>query len=338
MILSDVTAAQLAHAFDFPEPPLDGTVVVSGGTGSFGRAFTRYLLENTTARVRVFSRDEHKQADMAREFPAGPRLSYLLGDVRDYDRLCLAFDGAQAIVHAAALKTVPAGERQFSEFVQTNIYGTENVIRAALDGYIPDTLLVSSDKAVAAVNSYGKSKAVAESLFTQANVLCVSRDCRFSVVRGGNVWGSRGSVVENWRAAMRQNYPLEMTDPAVTRFHLAMPDWTAFVLRALREMHGGEIFVPKCRAWRLGDLAAAFGGYTVTTGARDGDKQGEILYSAYESQRTIDAGWAYIVNPPSDLRAVWNYQPVPGAPVEAGREFSSDTAERMGVEELRSLL
>ena len=317
------------------------TVLITGGTGSFGRAFARFLLDNTPAHVRLFSRDEHKQADLARTIPPGPRVTYILGDVRDRDRLAIAADGCTGIVHAAALKTVPAGERQADEFVKTNVSGTQNVIWAALACRVPHTLLVSSDKACHALNHYGKTKAVAEGLIVQANALGVSRGCRFASVRGGNVWASRGSVAQIWHQARDESRPIPFHSDGqtVTRFHLEMLVWCAFGWRAITEMHGGEIFVPKARAWALADLAVAFGGPQHHLRLRAGEKAAETLITADEAARTVDAGWAYVVEPSSEITQVWNYQPWQGwrPPVE-GLAYTSDTVERLDAAELAELV
>ena len=221
---------------------------------------------------------------MAARFPPGPRMTYLLGDVRDPGRLGLAFDGVTAVIHGAALKHIHIGEEQADEFYKTNCQGSANVTRAALDAGVSRCLLVSTDKAIYPINLYGKTKAVAESLFVQANAAGLHRGSRFAVARGGNVWGSRGSVSIRWRMQRLEGKPLTVTDPDMTRFHLPMDDWTAFCWQALCQMHGGEIFVPKLRAWRLGDLADAFAvnGWH-TNGTRPGEKQSETLLAADEA-------------------------------------------------------
>lgn len=315
----------------FPNLPATSTVVVTGGTGSFGSAFTRYLLDTTAHRVRVLSRDEHKQEAMMRALPPGERLTYILADVREAGELVRAFDGAWAVVHAAALKVVPMGERHAGEFAKTNIVGSMNVISAALTAGVARSLFISSDKACQPINLYGATKRVAESLFVQANALGVSRRCSFSVVRGGNVWASNGSVANVWRAAPTPT----LTDPDATRFNLCMGEWTAFVYRALCLMWGGEIFAPLAPAWRLSDLAAASGKDYTISGPRQGDKQHETLVSADEAPRTVTTEWCHVIEPPEALRAVWPYEAWHGAPLAA--PYSSDTARRMSREELRAL-
>jgi len=326
---------------------IDGCVVITGGTGSFGRAFARYLLANTDAKIRIASRDEAKQEDMQREFPDS-RLTFILCDVRDLRKLASAVDGATIIVHAAALKRVATGEQQADEFAKTNVNGTANVIDAALLAGVPRTVFISSDKAVAPFNAYGKSKALAESLIVQANIRGAHPHIRFASVRGGNVWGSRGSVIEIWRECLKVGRPIDVSDPGVTRFHLSMATWCAFVWRAIGEMRGGEIFVPKLRAWKLDDLAHVFmrahsDGFGEPyrfsiAGASDGDKLHEMLIASGEAYRTTDADWCYIVEPSEAVRDVWDYTPHLGRNLPDGFEYVSDRAARITREELRSLI
>ena len=320
-----------------------GCVAITGGTGSFGQAFTRHLLAHTDAKIRIISRDEAKQDDMQRALPDA-RLTFILGDVRDRDKLAGAFHGADSVLHAAALKRVPFGQVNPDEFVKTNTNGTENAIEAALRAGVARFIFISSDKAVQPVNYYGVSKALAEGLVFQANQRGVTRGARFSVVRGGNVWGSRGNVVEQWLAA---SAPI-VTASSATRFHLPMSSWCAFVLRVLCEMHGGEVFVPKLRAWSVGDLAQAFDGMRGAAmgfgssgspiGLRSGDKQHETLIGQHEANRVIDIGWAYVIEPSDELREVWAYRPWYGTPAPDGFAYSSDRVERVPISELRALL
>jgi len=325
----------------------DGCVVITGGTGSFGQAFTRFLLANTDAKIRITSRDEAKQEQMQREFPDS-RLTFILCDVRDLRKLANAVDGATIIVHAAALKRVSTGERQADEFTKTNVDGTANVIDAALLAGVPRTMFVSSDKAVQPFNAYGKSKALAESLIVQANIRGANRRVRFAAVRGGNVWGSRGSVIEVWLEQISAKKPITISDPTVTRFHLPMEAWCAFVWRSIVEMRGGEIFIPKLRAWKLGDLVSAFirahaneAGepypYSVI-GALDGDKLHEMLIAPSEICRTLETDWCYLIEPPGAIRDVWEYMLHEGQPLWDGFEYTSERASRMMPSDLLELL
>lgn len=318
----------------FPTNPTN-TVVITGGTGSFGSAFTRYLLDETSLRVRVLSRDEHKQESMQRLLPPSAQLTYILADVRDVTALEQAFDGAWAVVHAAALKVVGMGQQHADEFTRTNVQGSANVIDAALAAGVRRSLLISSDKAVAPINAYGKTKAVAEELFVNANKRGVTRDCTFSVVRGGNVWASNGSVANVWRAKWQRGETVDVYGAGVTRFHLQMCDWTRFVYRALGSMWGGEIFAPIVPAWGLLELATAGGSDCAIRDGRPGDKQHETLVSADEAPRTVTTDWAHVIEPPQALRAVWHYEPWAGERLAGA--YSSDTARRMTLDELRDL-
>lgn len=315
------------------------TVFLTGGTGSYGRAMTEFLLTHTDCKVRVFSRDEAKHEAMRRQFPPSARLTYIMGDVRDLGKLRQAMDGSWAVIHAAALKRVMFGEEDEYEFTRTNVDGSANVIAAALDSGVSRSLLISSDKAVNSINTYGKTKALAEDKFVQASKRGVTRGCIFAVVRGGNVWRSAGSVVPFWETQKAGGVPLTVTEADATRFHLDMKFWTAFGWWVLMNMRGGEIFCPKPAAWRLGDLAEAMApsGW-MTAGPRDGDKRNESLISDAEAVRTVDVGQAYVVEPHAALRAVWNYQPWAGQRQPRGWAFTSDTACRMKQDELINLL
>ena len=292
-----------------------------------------YLLSKPGPKIRVFSRDEHKHERLRKRHGGDPRVTHIVGDVRDRRRLADACHGADAIIHAAALKVVGYGEAHFEEFVTTNIGGSENVIGASLECGVPRTLLISTDKAVEPINGYGLTKAAAERLFVEANQRGASRRCHFSIARGGNVWGTAGSVAEAWR-----EQDVEITDAQVTRFHLALPEWTRFVEAVLDDMHGGEIFVPKCRAWRLSELALAFGADSPAhVGLRSGEKMHERLVSEAERDRTMNIGWAYVVEPPAPLREVWGYRPHRGEPVGPDFDYTSRLAERVPFGELQRL-
>lgn len=322
-----------------PMPSQPSTVCITGGTGSFGQALTAYLLADPHGpKVRIISRDEKKHEDMARRFPAGPRLTYILGDVRNLDTLRRAFDGADAIVHAAAYKIVGQGETAPAEFTYTNSIGTLNVMHAAIDCNVPRSLLISTDKACAPLNAYGNTKALAERFFIHGNTLGAVRGCRFASVRGGNIWGSRGSVMQVWQGVVASGGRVVVNGADVTRFHLTMADWVAFAWRALTEMHGGETFIPKARAWRLVDLARAFTpGFDVKVG-RPGDKAAEWLYSGDESYRVVNADWAFVLEPTVEVRRVWSYESWQGTPVLTGIPYASNSAAQMGVGELARLV
>jgi len=326
------------------DPHKISTVLITGATGSFGRAMTGCLLNIPDGpHVRIYSRDEDKQETMSNEFPPGPRTTYILGDVRDAERLTIAADGCDAIIHSAALKRVGPSNVHSDEFVKTNVLGTKNVIVAARENGVSKTLLISSDKAVLAINPYGKGKAAAESLMLQANALGASRHCKFSIVRGGNVWASRGSVMLKWAEQKRHGQPLTVTGAfdshgqPCTRFHLPMSEWTAFVWRALNEMRGGEIMVPKIRAWTLNSLAEAFESDMTYASARHGDKPYEVMLTADETYRAIDAGWCYCAEPLADLMPAGRV-PMAGKPLPVDFEYSSRTADLVGLDELKRMV
>lgn len=310
---------------------------ITGGTGSFGSALAKHLLATTSHHLRLLSRDEHKQNAMMADYPPSDRLTYVLCDIGDLDRLRIAFHKVDVVVHAAAVKTVPAGELHTAEMVRVNVNGTSNVINAALDNCVTKSLIISSDKSVNAVNNYGKGKGVAEALFVSANMLGTSYGSIFSVVRGGNIWGSRGSVVERWLSQP----VISITNPDVTRFHLPMPKWLSFCMRAIDEMRGGEIFVPKCNAWRLYDLAVAFtqsipGKRVTQTSHRYGDKIHETLIAEHEIPHTIDLDWGYCIEPNPQIRSVWNYVSRLGQPLRSA--YSSDIVPALSVKDLKYLI
>ena len=322
-----------------PDTADPSPLLITGATGSYGAALTRYLLAHTDCRIRLYSRGEHRQNELAAALGHNPRLTFIIGDVRSARTLRHAADGCAAIVHAAALKAVGNGETNADEFAATNIDGTRNVIDAALDAGVPRTLLISSDKSVQAANLYGATKHVAEKLITQANKLGVTRGCRFASIRGGNIWLSQGSVGVVWREAVARGGSVIVNGPDTTRFHLRMDDWIALGWRVLRAMQGGEIFVPKAQAWRLGDLAEAFApGRWQAAPLRNGDKAHETLIPADEAARTVDAGAFYVVQPHVALREVWNYPPWDCPPVPAGWHYSSDGAARLTAEALQELV
>ena len=274
-------------------------ILLTGGTGSFGQAFVRRVLadrENCT--IRVYSRDELKQYEMARSFDQDPRLRFCIGDVRDRDRLDRAMHGIDLVVHAAALKHVPICEFNPAEAVKTNIQGSQNVIDAAIDAGVRRTVALSTDKAVNPVNLYGATKLCAEKLFVHGNVYAGGRDIRFSCVRYGNVMGSRGSVIPLFRRQAESGV-LTITDRAMTRFWLSLEQAVDLVLEAVGEMKGGEIFVPKIPSMRIVDLARAIAptARIEEVGRRPGEKLHEVLLTAEESRSASDFGRHYILTP-----------------------------------------
>ncbi len=317
------------------------SVLVTGGTGSFGRRFVEVLLEKKRPKkLIVFSRDELKQHEMRQQFP-DPRdspMRYFLGDVRDRDRLARAFDGVDVVVHAAALKQVPACEYNPFEAVLTNVMGAKNVIDAAIDAGVDRVLAVSTDKAVNPVNLYGATKLVAEKLFVQGNAYSGDHKSRFACSRYGNVIGSRGSVVPLFME-QRRNGRITITDPAMTRFWITREQGVQFVIRCIEAMQGGEIFVPKIPSMRLGDLAELLAAdcQREIIGIRAGEKMHELLLGAEESRGALEFEDMYVIPPPSD----WiEYRGLPDAkPVGETFVYSSETNSHwLTAEEFEALL
>lgn len=316
---------------------LDGLeVLVTGGTGSFGQAFVdRVLRDGAPKRLVVFSRDELKQHEMAQRFPpsADSPIRYFIGDVRDRDRLSRAFDGIDVVVHAAALKQVPAAEYNPMEAIKTNVLGAANVIDAALDRGVSQVIGLSTDKACSPVNLYGTTKLAQEKLFVAANNYAGAHDTRFSVVRYGNVAGSRGSVIPLWREhAARCAIPdlghpgwgmpgyvecsgIKITDPRMTRFWITLPQAVEFVLESLERMQGGEVFVPKLPSVHMTDLAQAIapGCRQEIVGIRPGEKLHESLIGVDEARNAYEYGSYYAIMPPDampdhgNLPEGWHY-------------------------------
>ena len=297
--------------------------MVTGGTGSFGRHFVRTLLNETlVSRVVVFSRDELKQLEMHGEHESEGRLRFFLGDVRDRERLYRAFDGVDIVVHAAALKQIPAAEYNPFEFVKTNIIGAQNIIDAAVDRGVHRVIGLSTDKASSPVNLYGATKLVSDRLFVAGNAYAGEKPTRFAVVRYGNVVGSRGSVV----AKLRELEPgglFQLTDPRMTRFWISIDHAVRFVTASLSEMRGGEIFVPKLPSMKIADLVEALAPEALVeeVGIRPGEKLHEEMISVDEARRVLDRGDHYVVCPDIDWSGQEN---VEGERVTEDFRYSSD--------------
>lgn len=314
------------------------TVLVTGGTGSFGNAFTRLALEELPIRsLRVFSRDELKQWEMERKFQ-DDRLRFFIGDVRDRDRLYRAFDGVDVVIHAAALKQVPLCEYNPMEAIKTNIMGAANVIDAAIDRGVGQVMALSSDKAASPTNLYGATKLCAEKLFIQANSYVGSHPTRFACCRYGNVLGSRGSVIPSFLEE-RGKGVLTITDQRMTRYWVSLPQAAAFVRHRTEDMRGGELFVPKLPSVRIVDLAKAVapGAHLQTAGLRPGEKLAEILITEHEAPRTRELADHYIIEPehpwwPASGETLGSYLP-------EGYEYRSDTNNSwLSSDQLRALL
>ena len=322
-----------------PMNMLDGrSILITGGTGSFGRRFVRTVLSRTQARrVVVYSRDELKQFEMRQEFGDDPRLRFFIGDVRDAERLRRAFDGVDVVVHAAALKQVPAAEYNPFEAVKTNILGAQNVIDAAIDRGVSRVVALSTDKASSPINLYGATKLVSDKLFVQGNSYAAGKETRFAVVRYGNVVGSRGSVVPFFQARAASGV-LPITDERMTRFWITLQQGVDFVLSSLEVMRGGEIFVPKIPSMRVVDLAKAIApeARLELVGIRPGEKLHEEMISVDDARRTIDIGDRYVIQPEF---AWWGDGYREGKPLPEGFAYTSDKNDTwLDVEGLRRLL
>jgi len=275
------------------------TILLTGGTGSFGTAFVERVVTTwPSAVIRVFSRDELKQSEMRARF-GDKQVRYLIGDVRDKDRLFRAAQGADILIHAAAMKQVPACEYNPFEAVRTNVLGAQNVVDGAIDAGVPKVLALSTDKAVNPVNLYGATKLCAEKIFVQGNAYAAQSPTRMACVRYGNVVGSRGSVIPLFRAQASEEGRLTITDERMTRFWITLGQAVDLVLYALEHMSGGEIFIPKIPSMRVSELAEAVapGVPHQITGIRPGEKIHETLLTADESRHSVDAGDTYVILP-----------------------------------------
>lgn len=293
-----------------PQPRLSwASVMITGGTGSFGQAMVRKILpmRDGPRRVIIFSRDEQKQYEFRQKLlkEHAPnitnRLRFFVGDVRDYDRLMMAMQKVDLVIHAAAMKIVPVAEFNPFECVKTNIHGAENIVRAAIRCRVSKVMSLSTDKAVNPINLYGATKLAAEKIFTAANHLSVERETIFSSVRYGNVIGSRGSVVPHFQAVKEEDADyVPITDERMTRFWLSMDQGLNFVLSSIAKMRGGEIFVPKIPSMKVTDLAEQIcpGKPHVFIGIRPGEKLHETLVAEDEARNTEDDGDRYVIQPP----------------------------------------
>ena len=320
------------------------SILITGGTGSFGQEFVRTLLDQQAfKRIVIYSRDELKQFEMEQKFPVSkhPALRYFIGDVRDVERLRRAMEGIEFVVHAAALKQVPAAEYNPIECIKTNVMGAQNVIEASLDTGVKRVIALSTDKAAAPINLYGATKLCSDKLFTAANNIRGHRDLCFSVVRYGNVMGSRGSVIPFFLEKRRTGV-LPITDPAMTRFNISLHEGVKMVLWALGHAQGGEIFVPKIPSYRITDLAKAIGPECEhpVTGIRPGEKIHEEMITASDSFNTVDLGEYYAILPSAGGHSLESYCKVCGGkPVPQGFSYNSGTnPDFLTVEELKSLI
>ena len=321
------------------------SILITGGTGSFGKAFVKTVLARFPGikRLVVFSRDELKQFEMGQQFPDTQYkgLRYFIGDVRDGDRLKRALEGIDVVVHAAALKQVPAAEYNPFEAIKTNVLGAQNVIEACLDAGVKRVVALSTDKAAAPINLYGATKLCSDKLLTAANNVRGPRDVRFSVVRYGNVMGSRGSVIPFFMERAKTGV-LPITDPAMTRFNITLQEGVDMVLWALENALGGEIFVPKIPSYRITDVATAIGPdcRQEIIGVRPGEKIHEEMITSSDSFNTVELGRYYAILPSAGEHSVESYCSERGArPVPMGYAYNSGSnPDFLSVPQLRELI
>jgi UDP-N-acetylglucosamine 4,6-dehydratase (inverting) len=321
------------------------SILVTGGTGSFGKKFTETILTRypEIERIVVFSRDELKQFEMAQQFSITeyPQIRYFIGDVRDRDRLLRAMEGIDIVVHAAALKQVPAAEYNPFECIKTNIMGAQNVIEACLSTHVKRVVALSTDKAAAPINLYGATKLCSDKLFVAANNMKGSRDLKLSVVRYGNVMGSRGSVIPFF-LSKRGEGTLPITDEQMTRFNISLEEGVQMVLDALEKMWGGEIFVPKIPSYRITDIAEAIapGCRIEVVGIRPGEKLHEEMVTETDAISTVEFKDYFVILPSMQLWDVEKFMTAfDGKRCERGFAYNSGTnSEWLSVDELRKLI
>lgn len=314
-------------------------ILLTGGTGSFGQRFTEIVLKESNPKViRIFSRGELLQQEMRQKFDNDPRLRFFIGDVRDRERVYRAMNGADVVVHAAALKQVPTCEYNPIEAVRTNIDGAVNVVDAAIDNGVKKAIAISSDKAVHPVNLYGATKLVMERLFIQANVYTGGRETRFSCVRYGNVVGSRGSVVPFF-LKQKENGVISLTDERMTRFWITLEQGVQFVISCLGQMHGGEIFVPKIPSMKITDLAEAIApeAKKEIIGIRPGEKVNEILVTEEEVGHSKEFDDYFVIEPELPFWRKDNLEG--GRSLPEGFTYTSDNNNRwLTIDELKKMI
>jgi UDP-N-acetylglucosamine 4,6-dehydratase/5-epimerase len=321
------------------------SILITGGTGSFGKEFVRTILDRypDVRRLIIFSRDELKQFEMAQMYPsdAYPQLRFFLGDIRDLDRLRRALKEVDIVIHAAALKQVPAAEYNPFECIKTNVIGAQNLIEACLDSSVKKMITLSTDKAASPINLYGASKLCSDKLIVAANNMRGSRDILFSVVRYGNVMGSRGSVIPYF-FNQAKNGVLTITDAEMTRFNISLSEGVEMVLWAIENALGGEIFVPKIPSYRITDLAKAVAPdctYQII-GIRPGEKIHEEMITVHDSENTVDLGNYYAILPPGGSLSIQRYSELKGGKL-VPKNFSYNSGENLcflTVKELQKLI
>lgn len=322
----------------------DKTILITGGTGSFGHKFTEMIFQRfSPKKIIIYSRDEYKQYLMQKRYePWQRRMRFLIGDVRDRERLHRAFEGVDVVIHAAALKHVPAMEYNPIEAVKTNIHGAENIIDAALDCQVKKVIALSTDKGVYPVNLYGATKMVSDKLFVHANAYRGNKDVSFSVVRYGNVAGSRGSVIPYFRSLLEKGaLKLPITHMDMTRFWISLDDGVALVFRAIEQSRGTEIYVSKIPSFKVTDLARAMcpGVELEDVGLRPGEKMHEIMITKEDSRKAYDYGSYFVIYPQVEWWSVERHFTPGGTPAPEDFQYASDSnGEWLGEERIRELL
>ena len=317
----------------------DASVLITGGTGSLGKALVKHLIENTKVRrVAIYSRDELKQSNFRNEIGEDSRIRWFIGDIRDIERLKRALHGVDFVIHTAALKQVDTGEYNPMEFIKTNVLGSQNVIDACIEAGVKKVVALSTDKASSPINLYGATKLTADKLFVAANNYSHSYGTIFCVVRYGNVMGSRGSVIPLWKSLAEIGAPLPITDLRMTRFLISISQAVKFVMDSLEMMQGGELYVPRIPSMLITDLAKAVAPNAVLQeiGMRPGEKLHEEMISADDSRRTILLTNRYVVTP---VVAEWGYKMPKGEMMPEGHAYQSNTNDLwMSREEILNFL
>lgn len=322
------------------------SILITGGTGSFGKKCTQTILQNyKPKKVIIYSRDELKQYEMSQEFN-GPEMRYFIGDVRDLDRLKQAMRGVDFVIHAAALKHVPAAEYNPTECIKTNIHGAEHVIAASIANEVEKVIAISTDKAANPINLYGATKLVSDKLFVAANNIAGGHRTRFSVVRYGNVVGSRGSVIPFFQKLVNEKAKeLPVTDERMTRFWITLQQGINFVLKSFQRMHGGEIFIPKIPSMRITDLVQTLAPHipTKVVGIRPGEKLHEVMCPADDSHLTLEFDDHYVIKPAISFGHQTDFSlnasEEKGKPVSEGFEYSSSkNSDWLNLEQMKDLI
>ena len=317
----------------------NSSVLITGGTGSLGKALIKYLMENTKVRrIAIYSRDELKQHNLRNDIGDDSRIRWFIGDIRDIERLKRALHGVDFVIHTAALKQVDTGEYNPMEFIKTNVLGSQNVIDAAIEAGVKKVVALSTDKASSPINLYGATKLTADKLFVAANNYSHSYGTTFCVVRYGNVMGSRGSVIPFWKALADEGKPLPITDLRMTRFWISIEQAVKFVMDSLEIMQGGELYVPRIPSMKIVDLASAVApdAKLEEVGMRPGEKLHEEMISADDSRRTVILKDRYVVTP---VVAEWGYVEPSGEKMPEGMAYQSNTNDLwMTQENIREFL